>query len=82
MGRAAFGAWAPSTPTTFAYLDAGLYAVGALGTVAALKLATRAKHRPLKHEGVHGTARFATKAEIAEAGVARRRGRVRRRMGR
>src|SRR5271166_2439183 len=61
--------WAGSTPKTFGYLTSGLYGAGVLGTVVALKLATRASHKPVKHEGVHGTACFATEAEIAEAGL-------------
>src|SRR3954468_22772458 len=51
--------WAANVPTTFAHVQMGLTAVGsliALGFLAAIKFSSRP--RPIKHEGVHGTATF------------------------
>lgn len=61
--------WAVRSPQTFAMVEAGLYAVGVLATVAVARLALAGRQRPTKHLGVHGTAAFGTEEDAREAGL-------------
>jgi len=71
-----FAEWwmsAPGTqaPGTFMWLKLGLTGVLCLGLLAASK---GMRKRPAKHSDVHGTARFATEAEIRAGGLLPRKG--------
>lgn len=62
--------WASSNSATFDLLQAGLFGFGALlclGFITAARFSGRAK--PVRHEGVHGTARFGGEPELREAGL-------------
>ena len=62
-------------PHTFALLDSARAAIGLLMAVGALlRMGTRGR-KPLRHEGIHGTAHWASQAEIEEAGLLPARGR-------
>jgi len=61
--------WATQSPRTFSMVEAGLYAVGGLATVAIAKLALTGRQRPEKPEGVHGTAAFGAEDDAREAGL-------------
>jgi type IV secretion system protein VirD4 len=54
----------------FAFLDMGLYGGGALLTLLLLGAVSQSSRRkPVKHEDVHGTARFGTDADLRHAGL-------------
>ena len=50
--------WAPHAKATFGLMDAGLMGVVSLGMFAGLVVSGNRRRKPVKHEGVHGTARF------------------------
>lgn len=62
-------AWAPNAATTFRIADAAVLAAVTLAMFSAVAISTAARRRPRKHEGVHGTARFQTEAEIRRSGL-------------
>ena len=62
-------AWAPNAAATFRIADAALLGVVTLAMFSAVAISTAARRRPQKHEGVHGTARFQTEAEIRRSGL-------------
>ncbi|MDA8249227.1 MAG: type IV secretory system conjugative DNA transfer family protein [Rhodospirillales bacterium] len=61
--------WAPQAKATFGMVDAGLMGTVSLGMVAGLLASIGRRRRPVKHEGVHGTARFLAEAEIRQSGL-------------
>ncbi len=61
--------WAPNAKATFQVVDSGLLAVTALGMLGAVAASTARRRRPIRHEGVHGTARFQTEQEIRRSGL-------------
>ena len=61
--------WAPHARATFKIIDSGLMSIAALGIVAALAISSARRRRPIKHEGVHGTARFQSELEIRRSGL-------------
>lgn len=61
--------WAPHAKTTFGLVDAGLMGVVGLGLAAGLVVAGNRRRKPVRHEGVHGTARFMTEPEIRQSGL-------------
>jgi type IV secretion system protein VirD4 len=64
--------WAPNAKATFQVVDSGLLAVTALVMFGATAVSTAQRRRPIRHEGVHGTARFQTEQEIRRNGLLRR----------
>ncbi|MBV8401897.1 MAG: type IV secretory system conjugative DNA transfer family protein [Acetobacteraceae bacterium] len=54
---------------TFATLDAALTLGGAAFMCGAMLISTKRRRRPIKHEGVHGTARFMTESEMKRTGL-------------
>src|ERR1700733_9193227 len=61
--------WASNAKATFGVVDAGLMCVVSLGLVAGLIGASSRRRKPVKHEGVHGTARFMSEQEIKQSGL-------------
>jgi type IV secretion system protein VirD4 len=61
--------WAPNAKATFQVVDSGLLAVTALAMFSAVAVSTARRRRPIRHEGVHGTARFQTEQEIRRSGL-------------
>jgi type IV secretion system protein VirD4 len=61
--------WAPNAKATFGLVDAGLMGVVSLGLVAGLIGASGRRRKPVRHEGVHGTARFMSEQEIRQSGL-------------
>ncbi|MGR3715250.1 MAG: type IV secretory system conjugative DNA transfer family protein [Thermohalobaculum sp.] len=61
--------WAPNAKTTFGIIQGSLLATMSLGMLAVLIASNGRRRKPVKHEGVHGTARFMSEAEIQEAGL-------------
>ena len=61
--------WAPNAKATFQIVDSGLLAVMALAMFAAVAGSTARRRRPMRHEGVHGTARFQGEQEIRRSGL-------------
>jgi type IV secretion system protein VirD4 len=59
--------WASNAKATFGLVDAGLMGVVSLGLVAGLIGASSRRRKPVKHEGVHGTARFMSEQEMKPA---------------
>ncbi len=57
-------AWAANARRTFQIVDAGLFGTGAVALFGGLAYSASVRRRPRKHEGVHGTARFQTEADI------------------
>ena len=72
-------AWAPNAKATFGIVDSALMAAAALGMLACLVIANGRRRKPVKHEGVHGTARFQSELEIRRwrPAAARRNSRMR-----
>nr|WP_283949784.1 type IV secretory system conjugative DNA transfer family protein [Limobrevibacterium gyesilva] len=66
-------AWAPNARATFQIVDAGLLATTALSMFGVVAASTARRRRPVRHEGVHGTARFQTEQEIRRSGLLPRR---------
>ncbi len=62
-------AWAANAQRTFQLVDAGLLGVSALVSFGSLILSSSLRRRPKRHEGVHGTARFQSEAEIRQSGL-------------
>ena len=62
-------AWAPSARATFEMVNAGLLAATALTMFGIVAASTARRRKPVRHEGVHGTARFQTEAEIRCSGL-------------
>ncbi len=56
--------WAPHAETTFRIVDSTLMAIATLGMFAVMCVSTARRRRPIRHEGVHGTARFQMELEI------------------
>lgn len=61
--------WATNAKATFGLVNAGLMATTALTVLGLVGVASVRRRRPIRHEGVHGTARFATEQEIRQAGL-------------
>ena len=61
--------WARNAKATFGSVDAGLTGVVSIGLVAGLVGTSNRRRKPVKHEGVHGTARFMTEQEIRQSGL-------------
>ena len=61
--------WAPHAETTFRIVDSALMATATLGMLAVMCISTARRRRPIRHEGVHGTARFQTELEIRRNGL-------------
>jgi type IV secretion system protein VirD4 len=66
--------WAPHADTTFRIVDSVLMAIATLAMFAVMCVSTAGRRRPIRHEGVHGTARFQTELEIRRNGLLPRRG--------
>ena len=62
-------AWAANARRTFQIVDVGLFAASAAALFGGLAWSASVRRRPRKHEGVHGTARFQTEAEIRKSGL-------------
>ena len=62
-------AWAPNARSTFQVVDAGLMASTALIMLVVMMITTARRRKPVRHEGVHGTARFQTEREIRAGGL-------------
>ena len=62
-------AWAQDAKRTFQIVDAGLFGAGTVAVFGGLAYSASVRRRPKKHEGVHGTARFQTEAEIRQSGL-------------
>lgn len=61
--------WAANAKATFGMVDAGLVGVVGLGLLAGLSASANTRRKPVKHEGVHGTARWMSEAEIRSSGL-------------
>jgi type IV secretion system protein VirD4 len=61
--------WASNATTTFRLVDSGLLAIVSLAMFGAAVASTARRRRPIRHEGVHGTARFQTEKEIRRCGL-------------
>ncbi|HUZ64828.1 MAG TPA: type IV secretory system conjugative DNA transfer family protein [Acetobacteraceae bacterium] len=61
--------WASHAKATFRLVDAGLLAVTSLGVAIGLVSASNRRRKPVRHEGVHGTARFMSEREIRQSGL-------------
>ena len=61
--------WAADARRTFQIVDAGLFGITTAALFGGLAYASSVRRRPRKHEGVHGTARFQTEAEIRKSGL-------------
>jgi len=66
-------AWAPNAEASFQVVDAGLLVVTALAMFGTVAASTARRRRPVRHEGVHGTARFQAEREIRRGGLLPRR---------
>ena len=66
--------WAPNAKATFQIIDSSLMGVAALGMLACLAVSNGRRRKPMKHEGVHGTARFQSELEIRRSGLLPHRG--------
>ncbi|MDT7953489.1 MAG: type IV secretory system conjugative DNA transfer family protein [Acetobacteraceae bacterium] len=61
--------WAPNAKATFGLVDAGLMGAVSVAMVAGLMVSSGRRRKPVKHEGVHGTARFMSELEIRQSGL-------------
>jgi type IV secretion system protein VirD4 len=61
--------WAADAKRTFQIVDAGLLGIVTILAIGGLIRSGATRRRPRKHEGVHGTARFQTEAEIRRSGL-------------
>ncbi|MBO0738335.1 MAG: type IV secretory system conjugative DNA transfer family protein [Alphaproteobacteria bacterium] len=66
--------WAPHAGTTFRIVDSVLMATATIGMLAVMCISIAHRRRPIRHEGVYGTARFQTEREIRLNGLLPRRG--------
>jgi type IV secretion system protein VirD4 len=57
-------AWAANAKRTFQIVDTGLFGTVAVTMLGGFLYAASVRRKPKKHEGVHGTARFQTEADI------------------
>jgi len=65
--------WSYGLLSTFRIVDSTLMAIATLGMLAVMCISTARRRRPIRHEGVHGTARFQTELEIRRGwGTSRR----------
>jgi type IV secretion system protein VirD4 len=60
--------WAANAKRSFQIVDAGLFGAGALVLAGCFLVSATKRRRPKKHEGVHGTARLQTEAEVRSSG--------------
>lgn len=65
--------WAADAKAVFGLVNAGLMAASAAAMFVLVSVASMRRRRPIRHEDVHGTARFATAPEIRTAGLLPRR---------
>lgn len=65
--------WAANARPVFGVVNAGLMAASAGTMLCLVSVAAMRRRRPMRHEDVHGTARFATLPEIRTAGLLPRR---------
>jgi type IV secretion system protein VirD4 len=61
--------WAPHAKATFGIVDAALMGTVSLAMVAGLIASGGRRRKPVRHEGVHGTARFMSEPEIRQSGL-------------
>jgi len=61
--------WSSNAHVTFAILKAGLLIAAAVGSATCIAIVATRRRRPVRHEGVHGTARFQAEAEIRASGL-------------
>ena len=61
--------WAANARASFQIVDAGLFGVVTVALFGGFVYAASVRRRPKRHEGVHGTARFQTEAEIRRGGL-------------
>jgi type IV secretion system protein VirD4 len=66
--------WALNAKATFQIIDSSLMGVVALGMLGCLTVANGRRRKPMKHEGVHGTAHFQSELEIRRSGLLPQRG--------
>jgi type IV secretion system protein VirD4 len=66
--------WAPNAKSTFQIINSSLMGVIALGMLVCLATSNGRRRKPMKHEGVHGTARFQSELEIRRSGLLPHRG--------
>jgi type IV secretion system protein VirD4 len=66
--------WAANATATFRIVDSAVMALMALGMFTVLTFSTMRRRRPVKYEGVHGTARFQGEFEIRRNGLLGHRG--------
>src|SRR6202043_3137703 len=57
-------AWAANAKRTFQIVDAGLFGTVSVTMLGGFLFAASVRRKPKRHEGVHGTARFQTEADI------------------
>lgn len=62
-------AWAANARRTFQIVDAGLFGTATAALFGGLAYSASVRRRPRKHEGVHGTAKFQTEADIRKSGL-------------
>jgi type IV secretion system protein VirD4 len=61
--------WAANARSTFGIVNAGLLLAMALAMLGVMAATTARRRRPVRHEGLHGTARFQTESEIRGGGL-------------
>jgi type IV secretion system protein VirD4 len=66
--------WALNAKATFQIIDSSLMGVVALGMLGCLTVVNGRRRKPMKHEGVHGTAHFQSELEIRRSGLLPQRG--------
>ena len=66
-------AWASRAHKTFQIMGAGMMSAMAFSILAGMSLATSRRRKPVKHQDIHGSARFMTEAEIRASGLLPRR---------
>jgi type IV secretion system protein VirD4 len=66
--------WAPDARATFQIIDSSLMSVVAIGMLACVAISNGRRRKPMKHDGVHGTARFQSELEIRQTGLLPRHG--------
>jgi len=62
-------AWATNAQRTFQIVDAGLFGAVAVAVLGGFVHSLSKRRRPTRHEGVHGTAKFQTEADIRKGGL-------------
>jgi type IV secretion system protein VirD4 len=66
--------WAPNASATFRIIDSSLMGVVSIGMLACVAVSNGRRRKPVKHEGVHGTARFQSELEIRRSDLLPRHG--------